>query len=514
MRKIREVLRLKHEFGLSNRDIAKSCSIGRTTVSDYLSRVSAAGLGWPLPPGVDDAAVERFLFPPSPPPGLKRPLPDWSEIHLELRRKGVTLMLLWEEYKSVYPEGYQYSQFCELYRRWRGLLKLWMRHDHRAGEKLFVDYAGQTVEVINPKTGEITDAQIFVAVLGASSYTFSEATWTQSLPDWISSHERAFSFFGGVPELLIPDNLKSGVNKACRYEPDLNPTYQDMAKHFGTAVIPARVRKPRDKAKVENGVQVVERWILARLRKRTFFNLDELNRAIKGLLEELNNRSMQKLKRSRKELFEKLDRPALRPLPPFPFPYAEWKKARVNIDYHIELDRHYYSVPHQLAGKQLDVRYSARTVEIFHKGKRVASHRRSFKKGCHSTTPEHMPRSHREYLKWTPQRLLGWAAKTGPACEGLARAIMNSRTHPQQGFRSVLGIMNLAKTFGDERLEAACQKALNIKAKSYTSVKSILKNGLDQKQAKQGSQPSLPIQHQNIRGKNYYAQKERSRDHC
>jgi transposase len=279
-------------------------------------------------------------------------------------------------------------------------------------------------------------------------------------------------------------------------------------------VIPARVRKPRDKAKVENGVQVVERWILARLRKRTFFNLDELNRAIKGLLEELNNRSMQKLKRSRKELFEKLDRPALRPLPPFPFPYAEWKKARVNIDYHIELDRHYYSVPHQLAGKQLDVRYSARTVEIFHKGKRVASHRRSFKKGCHSTTPEHMPRSHREYLKWTPQRLLGWAAKTGPACEGLARAIMNSRTHPQQGFRSVLGIMNLAKTFGDERLEAACQKALNIKAKSYTSVKSILKNGLDQKQAKQGSQPSLPIQHQNIRGKNYYAQKERSRDHC
>lgn len=257
MRKIREVLRLKHEFGLSNRDIAKPCSIGRTTVSDYLSRASAGGLEWPLPPEFDDAAVERLLFPPSPPPGFKRPLPDWSEIHLELRRKSVTLMLLWEEYKSVYPEGYQYSQFCELYRRWRGLLKRWMRQDHRAGEKLFVDYAGQTVEVINPKTGEISDAQIFVAVLGASSYTFSEATWTQTLPDWISSHERAFSFFGGVPELLIPDNLKSGVNKACRYEPDLNPTYQDMAKHFGTAVIPARVRRPRDKAKVESGVQLV-----------------------------------------------------------------------------------------------------------------------------------------------------------------------------------------------------------------------------------------------------------------
>ena len=514
MRKIREVLRLKQEFGLSNRKIAKSCSVGRSTVSDYLSRASAAGLSWPLPPELDEAALERHLFPPPPPPGDERPLPDWSEIHTELRRKGVTLALLWEEYKSVYPEGYQYSRFCELYRSWRGLLKLWMRQDHRAGEKLFIDYAGQTVDVVNAKTGEVKEAQIFVASLGASNFSFAEATWTQSLPDWIGSHERAFRFFGGVPELLIPDNLKSGVTKTCRYEPDLNPTYQDLASHYGTAVIPARVRTPKDKAKVESGVQVVERWILARLRKRTFFSLDELNRAIKGLLEYLNNRPLQKLGRSRKELFERLDRPALRPLPLIPFTFAEWKKAKVNIDYHIELDGHYYSAPYQLAQKRLDVRFNARTVECFHKGKRVASHRRSFKKGHHTTTPEHMPRRHREYLKWTPERLLNWAGKTGPACEGLARAIMNSRAHPQQGFRSVLGIMSLTKKYSDERLEAACQKALDMGAKSLKSVKSILKNGLDKKVRKENSQQMLPINHHNIRGKNYYAPKKGEPNHA
>ena len=508
MRKIREVLRLRHEFGLSQRDIARSCSIGRTTVRDYLSRASAAGLSWPLPSGLDEAAVERLLFPPAPPSGSSRPLPDWSEVNAELRKKGVTLELLWEEYKSVYPEGYQYSRFCELYRDWRGRLKPWMRQDHRAGEKLFVDYAGQTVDVVDALTGEVREAQVFVAVLGASNYTFCEATWSQTLPDWIGSHERAFSFFGGVPELLIPDNLKSGVAKTCRYEPDINPTYQDLANHYGTAVIPARVRKPKDKAKVESGVLVVERWILARLRKRTFFSLDELNRAIRELLDRLNDQPMQKLKRSRRELFGKLDRPVLGPLPQSAFPYAVWKKAKVNIDYHIELDGHYYSAPYQLVGQRLDVRYSARTVEIFHRGNRVASHRRSFKKGLHTTIGEHMPRAHREYLKWTPQRLLNWAAKTGPACEALARAIMNSRAHPQQGFRSVLGIMRLGKTYGNERLESACQRALDIRARSLKSVKSILKNNMDKKPSPLTVQPMLPIEHQNIRGKDYYSPKK------
>lgn len=308
MRKIREILRLRHESVLSARDIARSCSVGRTTVREYLSRGAAAGLGWPLPPWLDDSRLEQLLFPPPPPPDLIRPLPDWVELHLELRKKGVTLALLWEEYKAINPEGYQYSQFCELYRRWRGKLSLWMRQDHKAGEKLFVDYAGQTVGVADPHTGEVREAQIFVAVLGASSYTFAEATWTQGLPDWIESHVRAFSFFGGVPELLVPDNLKSGVYRACRYEPGINPTYREMAAHYGTAVLPARVKKPKDKAKVEAGVLLVERWILARLRKRTFFSLDELNQAIAELLDQVNRRPFKKIQGSRRELFDRLDR--------------------------------------------------------------------------------------------------------------------------------------------------------------------------------------------------------------
>ena len=505
MRKIREILRLRHESGLSARDIARSCSVGRTTVSEYLSRAAAAGLGWPLPPWLDDSRLEQLLFPPPPPPDLIRPLPDWVDLHLELRKKGVTLALLWEEYKAVHPEGYQYSQFCELYRRWRGKLSLWMRQEHKAGEKLFVDYAGQTMDVVNPLTGEVRDAQIFVAVLGASSYTFAEATWTQGLPDWIGSHIRAFSFFGGVPELLVPDNLKSGVHRPCRYEPIINSTYQEMAAHYGTAVLPARVKKPKDKAKVEAGVLLVERWILARLRKRTFFSLDELNQAIAELLEQINRRPFKKIQGSRRELFEKLDCPALKPLPLVSYQYAEWSKAKVNIDYHLEVERHYYSVPYQLVGKQLDIRITARTVECLLKGKRVASHRRSFKQGSHTTVAEHMPRAHREHLEWTPERLLNWTAKTGPATEELARVIMQSRAHPQQGFRSVLGIMRLAKTHGDHRLEAACRRALSINAKSFKSVQSILKNGLDQRPSDSKKPESDPINHQNIRGAEYYA---------
>jgi transposase len=505
MRKIREILRLKHESGLSARKIAESCSVGRTTVSEYLSRAAAAGLDWPLPPWLDDSRLEQLLFPPPPPPDLIRPLPIWAEVHLELRKKGVTLALLWEEYKAAYPDGYQYSQFCELYRRWRGKLSLWMRQDHKAGEKLFVDYAGQTVGMVDPHTGEIKEAQIFVAVLGASSYTFAEATWTQGLPDWIGSHLRAFSFFGGVPELLVPDNLKSGVYRACRYEPGINLTYQEMAAHYGTAVLPARVKKPKDKAKVEAGVLLVERWILARLRKRTFFSLDELNQAIAELLQQLNRRPFKKIQGSRKELFQRLDRPALRPLPPVSYQYAEWSKAKVNMDYHLEVGRHYYSAPYQLVGKRLDIRITARTVECFFKGKRVASHRRSFKQGRHTTLDGHMPRAHREHLKWTPERLLNWAAKTGPATEELARVIMQSRAHPQQGFRSVLGIMRLTKAHGDHRVEAACRRALAINAKSFKSVQSILKNGLDRKPA-EGKRPEInPINHQNIRGAAYYA---------
>ena len=504
MRKIREVLRLK-AAGLSNRRIAHICGIGRTTVADYLYRFSASRLSWPLAEGIDEEEIERQLFPEPPRASESRFLPDWPLIHQELKKKGVTLALVWEEYKSSHPDGYQYSRFCELYRGWRGKQRVWMRQEHKAGEKLFVDYCGQKTPVVDPLTGEVKAAEVFVAVLGASNYTYAEATWSQGLADWIGSHQRAFHYFGGVPEMVVPDNLKSGVSKACRYEPDLNPTYQDLARHYRTAVVPARVRKPKDKAKVEAGVLLVERWILAALRNRTFFSLAELNHAIGGLLEKLNHKPFKKLPGCRRTLFENLERPALRPLPPIPYQFAEWKKARVNIDYHIEVDRHYYSLPYQLVGKRLDVRITAETIECFHKGRRLASHQRQYNPGGFTTLPEHMPRSHREYLKWTPGRLLNWAAKTGPFTVKLAQAVMEARPHPQQGFRSILGVMRLEKTYGPDRLEAACQRALDINAISFRSISSILKNGLDRQTLRKKNEDSPPVSHRNVRGAGYYS---------
>ena len=368
MRKIKEVLRLKWAHKLSNRKIAKSCFISRSTVADYLLRAKLAGLSWPLDPELDDAAIENRLFPVTDKsvPAESR-MPDMDYLYRELKRKSVTMQLVWYEYKQANPDGYQYSQFCNLYRQWVKKLDLTLRQEHRAGEKLFIDYAGQTVSIVDPKTGEITEAQIFLATLGASNYTFVEASLSQDLPSWIKSHVHAFGFFGGVAEILVPDNLKVGVTNPCRYEPDINPTYQDLAEHYGTTVIPARSRKPKDKAKVESAVFVAERWILAALRNHTFFSLNELNRAIAEKLHHLNNRKFQKLNTTRRQLFETIDRPALKSLPSRPYEYAEWKKARVNIDYHIEIDRRYYSVPYQLAREQVDVRLTSSTVEVLFK---------------------------------------------------------------------------------------------------------------------------------------------------
>jgi transposase len=361
MRKLKDVLRLIHEAGLGQRQVARSLNLSPSTVGEYRRRAALAGLTWPLPEGLDDAALEQRVFPPPDSrPAHLRPLPVWAEVHAELkRRKGVTLALLWEEYKAIHPEGLQYSRFCDHYRAWAGRLDLVMRQTHRAGEKLFVDWAGQTVPVVSRTTGEVRAAQIFVAVLGASSYTYAEATWTQTLPDWIGAHTRTLGFLGGSPEILVPDNPRTGIDRACRYDPDVNATYAEWAAHYGVAVIPARVRKPRDKAKVEVGVQIVERWVLAALRNRTFFSLAELNAAIRTLLERINQRTFKKLPGSRRSLFETLDRPALRPLPANPYVFAEWSRVRVHIDYHVEVDHHYYSVPHPLVGKQLDARASA-----------------------------------------------------------------------------------------------------------------------------------------------------------
>lgn len=505
MRKIQEILRLKYGHGLSNRDIAKSTTTSRSTVADYLLRASAAGISWPLPAGMDEEQLERLLFPSA--TGCirrDRPAPDWPEVHGELRRKGVTLALLWHEYKEKNPDGYQYSWFCQQYEQWHGTIDLVMRQEHRAGEKLFVDYAGSTVAIVDQTTGEVRQAQIFVAALGASNYIFIEATWSQGLADWVGSHVRAFEFLGGVTVAVVPDNLKSGISKACYYDPEINPTYQEMASHYGVVVLPARIREPRDKAKVETAVQIVERQILARLRNHTFFCLAELNREIRKLLVELNSKPFQKLSGSRQSMFATVDRPALKPLPSLPYQFAEWKKATVHIDYHLEVDGHYYSVPYQLVKKQLDVRFTATTVECFHKGERVASHRRSSIKGRHTTVKEHMPPRHRQYLGWTPERFLRWAGKIGPQTAKLAEKIIASRVHPQQAYRTLLGIMRLGKSYTEPRLEAACGRALAIGAVSFRSVESILKTGLDGKPLPDDEGRSAPVSHDNIRGSQYY----------
>jgi len=506
MRKIKEVLRLKFEVGLSYDAIGQSCNIGHTTVGEYLKRAKDAGLKWPLPEDMDDSLLENLLYPGALFRETERPSPDWEHVHKELKKKNVTLFLLWQEYKETYTDGYEYSWFCRNYKEWSGRIDVTMRFNHRAGEKLFVDYAGHTIPIIDKRTGEIRQAQIFVATLGASNYTYAEATWTQSLPDWIGSHTRAFRFLGGVPELIIPDNLKSGVNKSCRYEPDLNPTYQDMASHYGCAIIPARIRSPKDKAKVETGVKTVEQWILARLRNIQFFSLTDLNKTIRKLLDDLNTRPFQKMSGTRRSMFEDLDRSALNPLPFEPYTYAEWKRAKPHIDYHIEAKGFYYSVPYQLVKKKMEVRITHNTIEIFYKGKRIASHKRSYDQlKRYITVPEHMPKSHQKYLDWTPQRIINWASKTGTATAQTVQIVMKSRAHPQQGFRSCMGIMSLGKEFTQDRLEAACSRALAIGSPSLKSIQAILKNGLDRlPPQKEVPQQTSFINHSNIRGPEYY----------
>jgi len=506
MRKTKEVLRLKFACGLSDRQIARSCAIARSTVGEYLRRFAQAGLSWPLSEEIDDGQLDRLLFPPlsSLPPPLSRPLPSWPELNGELRKKGVTLMLLWEEYRDRHPEGYGYSRFCDHYRLWLGKRDLVLRQEYKAGQKMFVDYAGKTMEVVDPATGEVKEAQIFVSVLGTSNYTFAEGTWTQTLPDWIGSHVRAFEYFQGSCDELIPDNLKSGVTYACFYEPEINTTYEKMAAHYGTAVLPARVRKPRDRAKVEAGVLVVTRWILARLRKRAFFSLAELNEAIRLLLEDLNNRPFRKMEGSRRSHFETIEKPALRPLPQDRFEFADWKEATVNIDYHIDVTGHFYSVPCALKGEKVDIRYTAATVEILHRGKRVASYVRSLVKGKYTTLKEHMPKSHREYLDWPPSRLVSWAKTIGPHAAAVVETILAEPVYPVQGYRRCLGILRLGKQYGEERLEKACERALAIRSLSYQTVKSILRTGSDQRPLRKARQEALPLDHDNIRGPRYF----------
>ena len=503
MRRIREVLRLKHASGLSERLIARTLQISNGAVNSYLQRARVAGLGWPLPDVLDDEALERLLFPPACPSADQRPIPDWAHVERELRRRGVTGALLWEEHRAAHPGGFGYSWFCEQYEAWKARARPTMRQTHVAGEKVFVDFAGDTLDVFDPITGEARAVKLFVAALGASNYTYAEARESESLPDWIGAHANLFAFLGGVPKFVVCDNLKAAVTNPDRYDPGLNRTYAEMAGHYGTTILAARPRKPRDKAKVEVAVQVAQRWIVARLRDRRFFSLAELNATIRDLLVELNARMMRGFDASRAELFAALDEPALKPLPSEPYAFARWKRCRVAPDYHVEVEGHWYSVPFRLIRELVDVRIADNTVEIFHKGLRIASHRRAPNRRGHTTIPDHMPSAHRRHGQWTPVRLIAAAERIGPSTAALFEAVMADRPHPEQGFRTCLGILGLAKSYGHVRLDAACRRGVLIKARSVASIRSILRNGLDRAFV-ENVPDHEPLRHANIRGQGYF----------
>ena len=502
MRKISELLRQKYELECSYRSIARSLNISISTVAEYIARAKAAGISWPLPEGMTEENLYSKLFLPVNNNVVKRTRPDWEWVHKELRRKGVTLLLLWREYRAIHSDGIGYTRFCVEYAAFVKSVSPVMRQIHKAGEKCFVDYAGMTVPWVDINTGVIQEAQIFVGALGASQFAFVEATHTQQLPDWIQSHVRMFEAFGGVTSIVVPDNLRSGIKKAHRYDPDINQNYQYLGEHYGFAIVPARVAEPKDKAKVENAVGWVERQILAPLRNLTFTSLTGINSEIKKRLAIIHCQSFQKMKISRQELYETIDKPALKPLPTEPYQYAEWKKATINIDYHFVFNEHYYSVPHTYIHKSVEIRGTAKTVECFYKGQRIASHPRSFQRYGYSTLSEHMPEEHRAYAEWTPERIQRWATKIGPNTAKFIEAMMASRPFPQQAYRACLGVLRLGKKYEESRLEKACAKGLVAGATRYQQIECMLKNKLEEDILTPKSHP-LPI-HENVRGPSYY----------
>jgi len=505
MRKLREVIRLRLQCGKSGRAIARSCGVSPSTIAAYLGRITLAKLTWPLPPELDDdVALERRLFPDERKPVSNRPEPDWIYVHRELQKRHVTKMLLWQEYKEAQPEGLQLSQFCARYLAWARPLQATMRQAHRVGEKTFIDFSGSGVDVVNPLTGDRQLAVLFVATLGASNLTYAEPVLAQDLPTWVGCHVRAFDYFGGTTEIWVPDNPRVGVTKADKYDPLLNRTYEDLSAHFGSAVIPARPYKPRDKAKVEAAVLIASRWILAALRNRIFYSLAELRAAVAELLEKLNRRKMRRLGKSRRDLFEEIERASLKPLPVRPYEYSEWAQPRADLSYHVEHDDHFYSVHFGLIGERLDLRATETTVEILRRGQRIESYPRSYAKGKYTTRKEHMPRAHVDQVEWTPERLTDWGRRTGPNTVALLEAIMASKAHPQQGFKACLGVLRKTKDYPRERVERAAARALHCKTLNSGSVASILKNNLDQ-QPLPGEEPqqALPL-HENIRGGGYY----------
>ena len=502
MRNSREIFRQKWLLGRSHRAIGTSVGVSVGAVSLALQRAASAELTWDVVQSLDEAELERRLYP-AEAAAATRPEPDCAWIHRERHRPAVTLELLHHEYLQRHPDGLRYTSFCDRYREWLGRRGLVMRQVHVAGEKGFVDYSGKKPHIIDAATGEVIEVELFVAVLGASNYTYAEASETQRGPDWIASHVRMLEYFGGVPAALVPDQLKSGVTRACRYEPATQRTYEELAQHYGTTVLPARPSHPRDKAKVEVAVQIAQRWLLARIRDEVFHSVGALNARLRELLVDLNGREMRRYGKSRRALYEEIERPALRALPATRFEYTEWCRAKVNIDYHVAVEQHLYSVPYQLVHQEVEARLTGDTVEILHGRTRVAAHRRSYVRGGFTTLPEHMPSAHRAHAEWTPSRILDWAAKVGAATHDLCKAILAERPHPEQGFRSCLGILRLGKRYGEARLEAACNRALRVRARSYRHVESILKHGLD-RVALGDETTTLGLTHENVRGRDYY----------
>jgi transposase len=505
MSKLKQLIGLQTS-NLSVREIARALGLSIGAVSKYLRAVRAAGIGAAEAESLSEAELELRVFGPAQPvkPGALV-APDCAWIHNELKRhRHVTLQLLWEEYAQAHGSAaYRRSAFCEIYRRWEKRLKRSMRQRHFAGEKLFVDYAGRTVPIYGRSGEESFRAQLFVSALGASGYAYAEATRTQQLADWLASHVRALEYYGAAPTIFVPDNPRVGVTRADRYEPELQRSYEELAAHYQAVVIPARPYRPKDKSRAELTVLLVCRWILARLRHQRFFSLEELNAAIRPLLIELNARSFQRLPGCRRSVFEALDRPAMRALPPAPYVYAEWKERIVAFDYHIDVDRHYYSVPHALVGHSVWARFTATTVEVFFRSERVAGHVRSYQRGAHTTLPEHMPKSHRAHAEWSPKRLIQWGESIGANTGAIVEHLLRSKPHPEQGYRACLGLLALAREYGEQRLEAASALARRLGSPTRKSVKSILESGRDRRAITNELPLELPA-HGNVRGPGYY----------
>ncbi len=507
MVKIREILRLQ-SLGVSIRAISQSCNCSRNTVREILRTANLQGLSWPLPADMDDAVLMKVIYPSSSEPTSRKPEPDYQYIHEELKRPHVNLRLLWTEFKTQQPDGLAYSQFCNRYRNWAVRTKAVMHLDHKPGYEMYVDWAGTKMQIIDSETGEILSAHLFVSTIGASSYPYVEAFPSECLENWITAHINAFRYYGGIPQLLIPDSLKTGVKRACNYDPELNKTYLELSEHYGCAIVPARIKKPKDKSPVEGAVGDISTWITAALRHQRFFSFYQLNLSIREKLSEFSRKPFQKKEGSRESAFLELDLPVLKQLPTKAYEMALWKVSTVSFNYHIEVERMYYSVPYNYIQKKVDVKISTFIIEVYFNHIRISSHQRLHgKAGQYSTNPEHMPPNHKEYVQWDSNRFLAWACKIGDHTRELVQQVLASRKVEQQAYKSCFGLLKLADRYTAFRLENACQKALELNSPSYTTVNNILKNGMDKVDAPIVlSKNNIVPMHSHIRGAKYYSQ--------